>query len=115
MPFNKLRIAAMTAESEEYLDTGTIAKRCEVSERTIERLIEVFAKKLKKNRRRRGRTIEYLWSDVLRCVKIRTGVETEGGPSVAVERAYSKQRVQELKAEVERLTRENNRLQSEGN
>jgi len=113
MPFNKLSVAAMTAESVEYLDLDNLAERLEVSNRTIERLIKVFAKKLKKNRRRRGRTMEYLWSDILKCAKLYLGIETESTPSIAVKRGYTKQRVKELEAEVDRLTQENNRLQSE--
>jgi len=114
MPFNKLKLAEMTAESEEYLDIGSIAKRLEVVNRTIERLIEKFAKKLKKSRRRQGRKILYLWSDVLQCAKIHTRVEIESIPSVAIKKAYTKQRVRELQAEVERLKHEkSNQLKSE--
>jgi hypothetical protein len=110
MPYNKLRLAAMMATDEEYIDTETIAERCEVHKRTIERLFEVFAKKLKKSRRRSGRKIVYLWSDVLHCAKIHKGIESEGTPSVAIKRAYTKQRIKELEAEVERLTQENKRI-----
>ena len=74
MPFNKLKLATMTAESEEYLDIGSIAKRLEVVNRTIERLIEEFAKKLKKSRRRSGRKILYLWADILWCAKVHTKI-----------------------------------------
>jgi transposase len=104
MPFDKLRIAAMTAEDEEYIDIETIAERFGVTKRTVERLIENFKKKLKKSRWRRGRKIAYLWSDVLKCARIHTKIETEGTPSGAIKRAYTKQRIRELEAEVERLT-----------
>ena len=107
MPFEKLSLAAMTATSDEYVCTEGIAERFDVSKRTIERLIERFAKKLRKSRRRRGRTIEYLWSDVLQCAKTYTGIiEKENVPSVAIKKAYTKQRVKELEAEVERLKKE---------
>jgi len=114
MPFNKLKLAEMTATNEEYLDIGSIAERLGVVNRTIERLLEVFAKKLKKSKRRSGRKILYLWSDILKCAKIHTGVETESVPSVAIKKAYTLQRVKELEAEVERLTQEkSNQLNSE--
>jgi len=72
MPFNKLKLSEMTAVNEEYLDIGCIAERCEVSNRTIERLIEEFTKNLKKSRRRSGRKILYLWVDILWCAKVHT-------------------------------------------
>jgi len=90
MPYNKLSLAEMMAESEEYLDIGSIAERLGVVNRTIERLFEVFAKKLKKSRRRSGRNFVYLWSDVLQCAKIHTRIESEATPSVAIKRAYTK-------------------------
>jgi len=103
MPFNKMKLAEMTATSEEYIDNNEIAERLEVTKRTVERLIEVYAKKLKKSKQRQGRKILYRWADILRCAKIHTGIEKENIPSVAIERAYTKQRVMELEAEVERL------------
>ena len=113
MPFDIESLSAMTAESEEYLDIDSIAERLGVSSRTIERLIERFARKLKKSRRRQSRKILYRWADVLKYAKIHTGIEKENAPSVAIERPYTKQRVKELEAEVERLTQENNQLNSE--
>ena len=106
MPFNKLKLAEMTADSEEYLDIDSIAERLEVVNRTIERLIEVFAKKLKKSKRRSGHKILYLWSDILQCAKIHMKIEREGTPSVAITRPYMEQRVKELEAEIERLKKE---------
>jgi transposase-like protein len=105
MPFNKLSLAEMTAECEEYVDIGTIAERLGVHNRTVERLIEEFRKKLKRWRRR-GRTIEYLWADVLECAKVHMKIENDGTPSVAIKRTYTKQRIKELESEVERLTQE---------
>ena len=107
MPYNKTRLAEMTATSEEYVDIDGIAERLDVVNRTVERLVERYAKKLKKSRKRHGRKILYLWSDILKYVKIHTGIEREGIPSVAIKRAYTKQRVKELEAEVERLRGEN--------
>ena len=106
MPFDIESLSAMTAEGEEYLDIDSIVKRLGVSSRTIERVIEKFARKLKKSRRWRGRKFEYIWSDVLKYAKIHTGIESENVPSDAIERTYTKQRVKELEAEVKRLTRE---------
>ena len=103
MPFNKLKLAAMTATDEEYLCLEGIAERLEVTKRTIERLTEKFAKKLKKSRRRCGRKIVYLWSDILKCAKIYARVENENVPSRTIQRAYTKQRIKELEAENERL------------
>jgi len=74
MPFNKEKLAEMTAESEEYLDIGSIAERLGVVNRTIERLIEEYAKKLKKSKRRRGRKVLYLWADILWCAKVHTKI-----------------------------------------
>ena len=114
MPYNKLSLAEMMAESEEYLDIGNIAERLGVVNRTIERLIEVFAKKLKKSRRRQGHKIVYQWADVLECAKVHMKIESEGTPSAAITRAYTKQRIKELEAEVERLKQEkNSQLKSE--
>jgi hypothetical protein len=107
MPYNKLELAAMTATSDELLDIEGIAKRLEVDNRTVERLIEKYAKKLKKSRWRRGRKIMYQWADILRCAKLHTGIEKEDAPSVAIMRAFTKQRVKELEAEVERLNNVN--------
>ena len=106
MPYNKLKLAEMTAESEEYLDIDSIAERLEVVNRTIERLIEVYAKKLKKSKRRSGHKILYQWADILKCAKIHKGIEGEGVPARAIEKAYTKQRVKELEAEIERLKNE---------
>ena len=113
MPFDIESLSAMTAEGEEYLDIDSIAKRLGVSSRTVERVIERFARKLKKSKRRQSRKILYRWSDVLKCAKIHTEIESENVPSGAIKRAYTKQRVKELEAEVERLTQENNQLNSE--
>ena len=114
MPFDPTKLAAMTAESEEYLDLDSLAERLGVVNRTIERLIEDYAKKLKRSRRRRGHKMFYLWSEVLHCAKLHVGIEKEHVPSGAVKQAYTKQRIRELEAEVEHLTQENNRLQSKG-
>jgi len=107
MPFDKLSLAGMTAVNEEYLDIGSIAERFTVHNRTIKRLIEEFAKKLKRHRRRRGREFLYLWSDILKCAKIHLGIEQDEVPSVTIKKAFTKQRVKELEAVVERLSREN--------
>ena len=107
MPFNKLKLVAMTTTDEEYLCLDEIAERCEVHKRTVERVIEKFRKKLK-HWRRRGKTKEYLWSDVLKYAKIHAGIEKENVPSGAIQRAYTKQRINELEAEVERLKNELN-------
>ena len=72
MPYNKSKLAEMTAEREEYLDIGSIAERLEVSQREIERLIEEFSKILKKSRRRSGRKFLYLWADILWYAKAHT-------------------------------------------
>ena len=77
MPYNKLSLSEITVENEEYLDIDSIAERLEVSNRTIERLIEEFAKKLKKSRRRRGRKIVYLWTDVLESAKVHTKTDNK--------------------------------------
>ena len=110
MPFDKLKLSTMTA-SEEYVSIDEIAIRLGVTERTVERLTERFRKKLKASRRKRGRKIEYRWSDVLRCAKIYTGIEAV--LSGASRTAHAKQRVQELEAEIERLRQEIDVLQSE--
>ena len=67
---------------------------------------KVFAKKLKKSKRRSGYKILYLWSDILRCAKIHMKIEREGTSSVAITRPYTEQRVKELEAEIERLKKE---------
>jgi len=110
MPFNKVKLAAMTTTSEEYISKEEIAERFDVTKRTVERLVEVFAKKLKKSKQRQGRKILYLWADILQCAKTHIGIVKEDIPSVAIERAYTKQRVIELEAEVRRLREENIRL-----
>ena len=110
MPYNKTKLAEMTATNEEYIDIDGIAERLDVVNRTVERLIERYAKKLKKSRKRSGRKILYLWSEILKYAKIYNKVEKEDIPSVAIKRAYTKQRVQELEAEVERLQEENAKL-----
>ena len=107
MPFDPTKLAAMTAESEEYLDLDNLAERLGVSSRTVERLVEAFSKKLKRSRRRRGHRMFYLWSEVLHCAKLHTGVETENAPSVTIRKRYTKQRIKELEAELERLRQEN--------
>ena len=105
MPYNKSSLAEMTV-SDEFLDKEELAERLAVDKRTVERLIKKYAKKLKKSKRRRGRKIEYLWSDILMCARLHTGIEKKIIPSVSIERAYTKQRVKELEAEIERLTQE---------
>ena len=106
MPYNKLKLAAMTATENEYIDKETIAERLGVTLRTVERLLEEYARELKKSRCRHGRKMKYLWADVLRHAKFHTGIEKENNPSVTIKRAYTKQRVQELEAEVARLKKE---------
>jgi DNA-binding transcriptional ArsR family regulator len=103
----------MKTEVEEFVDIDTIAERFGVHHRTIERLIEEYARKLKKSRRRQGRKILYRWADILKVAKHHTGVEKEHIPSRAIKRAYTKQRIKELEAEVALLTQErDNRLKS---
>lgn len=112
MPFDKLKLAAMTVTDEEHVSIEEIAERLDVHLRTVERLIEKHRKKLK-NWRRQGHKKLYLWSDVLKCAKIHKEIECDDTPSVAVKRAYTRQRIKELEAEVERLTDEkNNQLNS---
>ena len=105
MPYNKLKIAAMTATSEEFIDKNEIAKRLELHKRTVERLIERYQKRLK-NRQRRSRKIVYLWADILKCAKIYLGIKKENIPSVAIKKAFTKQRIKELELENERLRNE---------
>ena len=114
MPFDEVKLAAMTAKSEEYVGKEEIAEQFGVTKRTVERLIEKFSKRLKKSRRRQGRRIEYRWADVLRCARIHTGIERESVPSVTIRTAYTKQRVKELEAEVERFKNEMDILLSQG-
>ena len=111
MPFDKLKLSAMTVENEEFVDKKEIAERLGVTIRTFERLTERFRKKLKNSRRRCGRKIVYRWADVLQCVKIHIGIEKV--PTVAVRTACTKQRVQELEMEVERLRNKIDILQAE--
>jgi uncharacterized protein YceH (UPF0502 family) len=106
MPYNELELSAMTATCEEYIDIGDVAMRLHVDKRTAERLIEEYAKKLKKSRKWQGRKFLYLWADVLHCAKIHVGIENEGVPSASNTKAYMKQRIEELEAEVERLKKE---------
>ena len=106
MPYSKVKLAEMTATGEEYIDIDGIAERFGVVPRTVERLIEVYAKKLKKSRKRQGRKILYKWADLLKYAKIYNKVENDDTPSVAIKRAYTKQRVKELEAENERLKKE---------
>jgi transposase-like protein len=113
MPYNKSSLAAMTATSEEYIDIEDAVQRLKVSKRTVERLVEEYAKKLKKSRRSHGRKILYQWADVLQCAKIHTGIEKENVPSVAIRRAYTKQYAKELEAENERLKNEVDVLRQE--
>ena len=103
MPFDEEKLATLTATSEEHLDKEEIAERLGVTIRTVERLIEAFAKPLKRNRRRKSRKWLYLWADVLYCARIHTGLEKEYVPSAAIRKAYTKQRAHELEAEIERL------------
>ena len=103
MSYNKSRLAAMTAESEEFISKDEIARRFGVTKRTVERLIERYARKLKKSRRRQGRKILYLWAKVLWCAKLYTKIEKENIPSPSIKREFTKQRVRELEAENERL------------
>jgi hypothetical protein len=67
----------MSATNDELIDIESIAERFRVDKRTVERLIEKYAKKLTKNRRSQSRKILYRWADVLMCAKIHTGVEVE--------------------------------------
>ena len=106
MPYNKEKLATMTATCEEYVDIDEIAERLEVVNRTVERLIERYAKKLMKSRKRQSRKILHLWADILKYAKIHTGIDREGIPSVAIKRAYTKQRIKELELENERLRKE---------
>ena len=103
MPYDKLKLAEMTATNEEYIDKSEIAERLGVTKRTVERLIEEYARKLRKSRRRQGRKMIYLWADILRYAKIHTGIEKENIPSPSIKKAYTKQRIQELEAENKRL------------
>jgi hypothetical protein len=110
MPFDKLKLADMTATSDEYIDIEGIAERCDVCKRTAERLIEKYAKKLKKSRQRQGRKILYLWSDILYYAKVHMEIEKENAPSGAIQRAYRKQMIKDRDAEIERLKDEIERL-----
>lgn len=112
MPYNELKLAELTTTCEEYIDKDEIAKRLGVVKRTVERLIEAYRKKLK-HWRRRGKVLEYLWSDILKCAKIHKGIENENVPSVAIKRACMKQRIKDHVAEAVRLINENdNQLNS---
>jgi hypothetical protein len=130
MPYEKVGLATMVATSDEYVNKEEIAQRLNVHNRTVERLFERYMKKLKKSRRRRGRKIEYLWSDVLECAKIHTGIEKDKTPSTSIRKLFKKQQyLQELEVENEKLKveyqqlwnqyqwllKENERLQSENN
>ena len=110
MPYDKMKLAEMTATGEEYIGYDDIAKRLGVVNRTVERLIEVYAKKLKESRRWQGRKILYLWTDILKYAKIHNKIEKEDIPSVAIKRAFTKQRGKELETEVKRLKEENEEL-----
>ena len=94
-----------TVEGDEYVDKDVIARRLGISTRSVERLIEKNGKKLKKSKRRCGRKILYLWTDILMCFE-QERVKKEHRPSKAIQRAYTKQCVQELKAENDRLRKE---------
>ena len=99
MPFNKADILCMSTDTEEYLSVEEIAGRFGVSERTIDRVIEKYAKKLKKNQRREGRKKLYFWPDVLKCVKLHKGLAKEETPSVTIKKKHTKQRLAELEKE----------------
>lgn len=103
MPFDRASLAAMVVEDDEYVNKEQIAERLGVTPRTVERLIEANTKTLKKYRRRKGRKVIYLWSEVLRCAKIHVGIEKVNGPSLSMKRACTKQRILELEDEVKRL------------
>ena len=90
MPFNKPDIICLSNETVEYVNKEQIATLFGVALRTVERLIEVYIKKLKRNRRKRGRKWEYYWPDVLRCVKLHKGLAKEVIPSMTIKRAYTK-------------------------
>ena len=112
MPYNRVKLAEMTATNEEYVDIGEIARRLGVVNRTVERLIERYARRLKKSRKRQGRKILYIWADILKCAKIYNRIEREDVPSVAIKRAYTRQMVQKLEADVKRLQEENEKLEN---
>jgi len=104
MPYNRVKLAEMTTTNDEYLDLDEIAKRLEVTKRTIERLVEEYAKKLKRSKRRNGRKFLYLWADMLMCAKIHTKLERDKTPSPSIKKQYMKlQQIEEMKRENARL------------
>jgi len=112
MPYNKVKLAEMTATIEEYIDIDEIARRLEVTKRTVERLTERYAKKLKKSRKRKGRKIQYLWSDILKYAKVYTGLEKENISAIRNKRQDTKER---LKEQIGEFKEENKRLKIEVN
>ena len=77
MPFNKAVLAAMTAETGVFVTKAQIAKRLEVSQRTVERLIYVHGQKITQAHIRNCRKILYCWPSVLEYAKIYAGVYRE--------------------------------------
>ena len=107
MPFNKANILCLSNETAEYVNKEQIAAMFRVTLRTVERLIEEYNKKLKKNRCWKGNRYEYYWPDVLLCVKLHMGIAQENIPSTTIKKAYTKQRIIELEKQLEELTKNN--------
>jgi len=103
MPFNKADILCMSNELAEYVNKEQIVTQFGVKMRTVERLIEEYNKKIKKNRRWRGNRYEYYWPNVLWCVKLHTGIAQENIPSTTIKKKYTKQRIIELEEQLEEL------------
>ena len=101
MPYDHAKLAAMNADDpEEYLTKEQIAKRLGIHSRNVERLVERFQEKLRRNQRPKiengKRKVSYRWTVILECAKIHTGLLEIETPSKAVKRANAKRRADEL-------------------
>ena len=119
MPFDKVRLADMMAANDEYIDIDEIARRLGVVKRTVERLLEVYARKLKKSRRRQGRKFLYHWADILWYAKVHSGVEKENIPAIRNKRQNTneqlKEKIKEITDMLKRLEDKHEALRQEQN
>ena len=132
MPFNKEKLAAMTATNVEYLDSEGIAIRLGVTNRTVEQMFERYAKRVRIDRVLYCNVWLYRWSDVLECAKIHTGITKEHIPTKKLidqqqhihglkkhihklesDNEYLKDTIDQLYDQIKQLTKDNEQFQEE--
>ena len=97
MAYNEKMIMEMPTDTKEYLSVEEIAKRFDVDICTVEQLIEANKNVLNMSRHWLRKKVIYFWPDVLRCVKLYTGLIEEPRPSRnAIRRMNRKHRAQLL-------------------